>query len=181
MDLRYSRELALQRLEKFCRAGFVSVTDFRLSPLKIFAAHEVAALVDPSMATKMTVQFNLFGEWRRCTQERGIQHCWLWGRSGPHPQRRQQPGAGAVLAVAAISICSSSGGSHGQRQCWRLAFEPCARIQQHSCLRSTRRQAAPAARHAAVLRWHVYLQGLFVFAAAASAACWLAFEIYDVF
>jgi acyl-CoA oxidase len=62
MDLRYSRELALQRLAKFCRAGFVSVTDFRLSPLKIFAAHEVAALVDPSMATKMTVQFNLFGE-----------------------------------------------------------------------------------------------------------------------
>jgi acyl-CoA oxidase len=61
MDLRYSRELALQRLAKFCRAGFVSVTDFRLSPLKIFAAHEVAALVDPSMATKMTVQFNLFG------------------------------------------------------------------------------------------------------------------------
>lgn len=64
MDLRYSRELALQRLAKFCRAGFVSVTDFRLSPLKIFAAHEVAALVDPSMATKMTVQFNLFGELR---------------------------------------------------------------------------------------------------------------------
>ncbi|KAF6250062.1 hypothetical protein COO60DRAFT_1706247 [Scenedesmus sp. NREL 46B-D3] len=61
MHLRYSRELALQRLAKFCRAGFVSVTDFRLSPLKIFAAHEAAALVDPSMATKMTVQFNLFG------------------------------------------------------------------------------------------------------------------------
>jgi hypothetical protein len=55
MDLRDSRELALQRLSRFCRAGFVSVTDFRHDPLRIFAAHECAALVDPSMATKMTV------------------------------------------------------------------------------------------------------------------------------
>jgi hypothetical protein len=55
MDLRDSRELALQRLARFCRSGFVSVTDFRHAPLRIFAAHECAALVDPSMATKMTV------------------------------------------------------------------------------------------------------------------------------
>lgn len=61
MDLRDSRELALQRLAKFCRSGFFSVTDFKHDPLKIFAAHEVAAMVDPSMATKATVQFNLFG------------------------------------------------------------------------------------------------------------------------
>ena len=33
----------------------------RSNPLRIFAAHEVAAFCDPSMATKMTVQFNLFG------------------------------------------------------------------------------------------------------------------------
>ena len=33
----------------------------RNNPLRIFAAHEVAAFCDPSMATKMTVQFNLFG------------------------------------------------------------------------------------------------------------------------
>lgn len=61
MDLRDSRELALQRLTSFCRSGFFSVTDFKHDPLKIFAAHEVAAMVDPSMATKATVQFNLFG------------------------------------------------------------------------------------------------------------------------
>lgn len=55
MDLRDSRELALQRLSRFCRSGFVSVTDFRHDPLRIFAAHECAAIIDPSMATKMTV------------------------------------------------------------------------------------------------------------------------------
>ena len=27
----------------------------------MFAAHEIAAVIDPDMATKMTVQFNLFG------------------------------------------------------------------------------------------------------------------------
>lgn len=56
LDLRDARELALQRLSRFCRSGFVSITDFRHDPLRIFAAHECAALVDPSMATKMTVQ-----------------------------------------------------------------------------------------------------------------------------
>jgi len=61
MDLRDERELALQRLTKFCQSGFVSVTDFRHNPLRIFAAHEIAAFMEPSMATKMTVQFNLFG------------------------------------------------------------------------------------------------------------------------
>lgn len=33
----------------------------RNNPLKIFAAHELATLAEPSMTTKMTVQFNLFG------------------------------------------------------------------------------------------------------------------------
>lgn len=61
MDLRDERELALERLKRFCQAGFVSVTDFRHDPLRIFAAHELAGFCDPSMATKMTVQFNLFG------------------------------------------------------------------------------------------------------------------------
>jgi hypothetical protein len=55
MDLRDTRELALERLARFCRSGFVSVTDFRHDPLRIFAAHECAAIIDPSMATKMTV------------------------------------------------------------------------------------------------------------------------------
>ncbi|EFJ45833.1 hypothetical protein VOLCADRAFT_93964 [Volvox carteri f. nagariensis] len=61
ISLRDERELALQRLKRVCRAGFISVTDFRTNPFRIFAAHEVAALCDPSMGTKMTVQFNLFG------------------------------------------------------------------------------------------------------------------------
>ncbi|GFH29747.1 acyl-coenzyme A oxidase, partial [Haematococcus lacustris] len=61
MELREERDLALERLKKICLAGFASVRDFRTNPLRVFAAHEVAAFCDPSMATKMTVQFNLFG------------------------------------------------------------------------------------------------------------------------
>ncbi|KXZ48318.1 hypothetical protein GPECTOR_29g92 [Gonium pectorale] len=61
ISLADERELALQRLKRVCRAGFISVSDFRTNPFRIFAAHEVAALADPSMGTKMTVQFNLFG------------------------------------------------------------------------------------------------------------------------
>lgn len=54
--------MALVRLQALCRAGFVSVLDFRANPMRIFAAHEVAALCgDGSLGTKMTVQFNLFG------------------------------------------------------------------------------------------------------------------------
>jgi acyl-CoA oxidase len=61
IDLRDDRELAFQRLTRFCRAGFVSVGDFAVDPRRIFAAHEVMAMVDPSFSTKATVQFNLFG------------------------------------------------------------------------------------------------------------------------
>ncbi|MEW5311993.1 MAG: hypothetical protein WDW38_003658 [Sanguina aurantia] len=61
IDLRDERELALQRLKRICQSSFVSVTDFRHNPLRVFAAHEVAAYCDPSMSIKMTVQFNLFG------------------------------------------------------------------------------------------------------------------------
>ena len=61
IDLRAERELAYQRLKALCEAGFISVSDFRNNPMRIFAAHEVAGLADGSMATKMTVQFNLFG------------------------------------------------------------------------------------------------------------------------
>lgn len=56
------REVALQRLKKICDGGFISVLNFKDNPNKIFAAHELAAVVDSAMATKMTVQFNLFGE-----------------------------------------------------------------------------------------------------------------------
>lgn len=61
MDLRDERELALQRLRILCHSGLFSILDFRHNPLNIFAAHEIAGFCDPSMATKMTVQFNLFG------------------------------------------------------------------------------------------------------------------------
>jgi len=37
------------------QGGFISVTDFWHNPLRIFAAHEISAVIDPAMATKMTV------------------------------------------------------------------------------------------------------------------------------
>lgn len=61
VPLEEERELALERLKRLCHSGNFSILDFRSNPLRIFAAHECAALVDVSMATKMTVQFNLFG------------------------------------------------------------------------------------------------------------------------
>lgn len=61
MSLVEERELALARLKMICGGKFFSVLDFRSAPLKIFAAHEIAGLCDGAMATKMTVQFNLFG------------------------------------------------------------------------------------------------------------------------
>ncbi len=61
--LEQMRELALKRLQKVCEkpGRFVSVRDFQTNPERIFAAHEILCLVDGSVATKLTVQFNLFG------------------------------------------------------------------------------------------------------------------------
>ena len=61
IPLAVERDLALQKLQKICDAGFISVLDIKNNPLKILATHELAAMIDPAMATKMTVQFNLFG------------------------------------------------------------------------------------------------------------------------
>jgi len=55
------RQSALVRLKKVCDEGFISVLDFRHNPLWVFDAHEYASVIDGAMATKMTVQFNLFG------------------------------------------------------------------------------------------------------------------------
>ena len=55
------REMALKRLKYFCDNNYISVFDFNKNPLKVFMAHELASAIDSSMATKMTVQFNLFG------------------------------------------------------------------------------------------------------------------------
>merc|ERR1719471_1647316 len=57
--LREEREIAYARLKAFCDTKLFSVRNFLDNPRAIFAAHELAP--DGSMATKMTVQFNLFG------------------------------------------------------------------------------------------------------------------------
>merc|ERR1711988_1524373 len=61
ISLAEERELALRRLQRICDNNFISVLDFWNNPLRVFAAHELAAITDPAMTTKMTVQFNLFG------------------------------------------------------------------------------------------------------------------------
>jgi len=61
IGLAEERDLALKRLQRICDHKFISVMDFANNPLRIFAAHELAAIIDPAMTTKMTVQFNLFG------------------------------------------------------------------------------------------------------------------------
>jgi acyl-CoA oxidase len=55
------REDAFKKLKRVCDAGMLSVMDFERDPVNIFTAHEFLAQIDPSAATKMTVQFNLFG------------------------------------------------------------------------------------------------------------------------
>jgi len=55
------RDMSLQRLQAFCDAELISVRDFLDNPFRIFAAHEIMAMIDPATAVKMTVQFNLFG------------------------------------------------------------------------------------------------------------------------
>lgn len=66
MALDEERELALERLKAICPPGvsggkFLSIRDFLTNPRRIFAAHELVGLADGSLATKMTVQFNLAG------------------------------------------------------------------------------------------------------------------------
>ena len=56
ISLAEERELALRRLQRICDNDFISVKDFWNNPLRIFAAHELAAIIDPAMTTKMTVQ-----------------------------------------------------------------------------------------------------------------------------
>jgi acyl-CoA oxidase len=66
LPLAEERELALARLKALCPPGvpggkFLSIKDFLTNPKRIFAAHEIVGLADGSLATKMTVQFNLAG------------------------------------------------------------------------------------------------------------------------
>lgn len=45
VTIEQERERAFEKLKKTAREGFISVTDFRHDPLKIFAAHEVTFMV----------------------------------------------------------------------------------------------------------------------------------------
>jgi acyl-CoA oxidase len=60
-SLRMEREMALERLLTIAQNKFISVYDFEKNPLNILAAHEVIGMVDGSVATKMTVNWNLYG------------------------------------------------------------------------------------------------------------------------
>lgn len=55
------RSMALARLQHLSKNQLISVFDFEQNPKNIFAVHEIVGMVDGSLATKMTVQFNLFG------------------------------------------------------------------------------------------------------------------------
>jgi acyl-CoA oxidase len=61
ISLEEERALALERLQQICQHGLISVLDFKNNPHRIFSVHEAVGMMDGSVATKMTVQFNLFG------------------------------------------------------------------------------------------------------------------------
>jgi acyl-CoA oxidase len=61
VSLAEERELALKRLQKISDHNLISVLDFKNNPHRIFSVHEAVGMMDGSVATKMTVQFNLFG------------------------------------------------------------------------------------------------------------------------
>lgn len=61
ISLEAERDLAFDRLQAICNEGVISVRDFKRNPHNIFSMHEAVGMCDGSVATKMTVQFNLFG------------------------------------------------------------------------------------------------------------------------
>ena len=61
MQIREQKELAKKRLEIICSSKLFSVFDFKTDPDNIFTMHEALGLIDGSLTTKFTVQFNLFG------------------------------------------------------------------------------------------------------------------------
>ncbi len=52
VPLEEEREVALRRLQWVCDHRFISVLDFWKNPLRIFAAHELAAVIDPVRKTR---------------------------------------------------------------------------------------------------------------------------------
>jgi len=61
MSLNEQRELAYSRIKRVCEEKLVSIFDFQNDPKNIFTAHEMLGYIDANLATKFTVQFNLFG------------------------------------------------------------------------------------------------------------------------
>ena len=61
VSLEEERDIALQRLQAICDKKLISVLNFRDNPHRIFSVHEAVGMMDGATATKMTVQFNLFG------------------------------------------------------------------------------------------------------------------------
>ena len=61
LTLEEERQVALERLQAICNADVISIFDFERNPLNIFTVHEMVGTIDGSVATKLTVQFNLFG------------------------------------------------------------------------------------------------------------------------
>eukprot|EP00359_Climacostomum_virens_P000915 CAMPEP_0204898626 /NCGR_PEP_ID=MMETSP1397-20131031/1402_1 /ASSEMBLY_ACC=CAM_ASM_000891 /TAXON_ID=49980 /ORGANISM="Climacostomum Climacostomum virens, Strain Stock W-24" /LENGTH=605 /DNA_ID=CAMNT_0052066509 /DNA_START=307 /DNA_END=2124 /DNA_ORIENTATION=- len=55
------RELTLRRLKRVAQLRVVSPADFETNPSNIYAVQELLAAFDGAVATKFTVQFNLFG------------------------------------------------------------------------------------------------------------------------
>ena len=55
------REMAYRKIKAVSDAKMFSIFDFENDPVNIFTAHEHLSQVDGSLATKFTVQFNLFG------------------------------------------------------------------------------------------------------------------------
>eukprot|EP00759_Apiculatamorpha_spiralis_P033906 PhF_6_TR35027/c0_g1_i2/m.51033/K00232/E1.3.3.6, ACOX1, ACOX3; acyl-CoA oxidase len=60
-SLAAERETAYQRIKTLCNSGLMSVKYFQTEPTKVFTVHEMVGMVNGDLATKMTVQFNLFG------------------------------------------------------------------------------------------------------------------------
>ena len=55
------RDRAYAQIKKVTDSGLVSIFDFQNDPKNIFTAHEMLGLINGNLATKFTVQFNLFG------------------------------------------------------------------------------------------------------------------------
>jgi len=61
ISMQESKHLAFERLKVVAENKVFSAFDFLKNPLNVFANHEMAGMVDHSLATKLTVQLNLFG------------------------------------------------------------------------------------------------------------------------